>query len=230
MPKRKDWESVVGQTYSELTVLSLEGRDHASKMLVRCQCSCGKVHTLRFNSLQTGKAVSCGHLSREATTTRNTKHGLSRHPDFQVWVDMNKRCHGSNPDFTKNYRDRGISVCEQWRNNPAQFFRDMGPRPQGMSLERVDNSKGYEPSNCVWATMKAQQNNKRTNIFLEFNGKRMTIAQWAEHLGIAKQTLTTRIRAGWSVEAALTEPIRDTNTSGLPIKMVPAHENQNAKN
>ena len=207
MPKREDWESVIGQTFSELTILSLEGRDHASKMLVRCRCSCGAVHTLRFNSLQAGKAVSCGHISREFTSARSTIHGLSRHPDFQVWVDMNKRCHGSNPKFTKNYKDRGIEVCEQWRHNPAQFFNDMGPRPKGMSLERVDNSKGYNPENCVWASMKVQQNNKRTNVFLEFQGKRMTVTQWAEELEIPKQTLLGRLRYGWSVEDVLTRPI-----------------------
>lgn len=212
MPISTDWESVVGQTYSELTVLSLEGRDHASKMLVRCQCSCGKVHTLRFNSIQSGQALSCGHANREATAARNTIHGLSYHPDFQVWVDMNKRCHGSDPGLIKNYKDRGISVCEQWRKDPAQFFKDMGPRTKGMTLERVDNSKGYSPENCVWASMKTQQNNKRTNVVLELHGRRMTISQWANELGMSKNTIWFRVKRGLSHKEVLTNPI-DTRYS-----------------
>lgn len=206
MASRLDWSSVVGQKFGELTILSVEGRDSASKMLVRCQCSCGAQTTVRYNNLQ-GRTTSCGHVIREKTAARNTIHGFSRHPDFQVWVDMNKRCHGSNPNFTKNYKDRGIDVCEQWRHSPAQFFADMGPRGPGMTLERVDNSIGYSPENCIWASMKTQQNNKRTNVVLDFRGKSLTLSQWASELGMKKNTLRLRLISGMSVEEALTKPI-----------------------
>ena len=221
MASRLDWSSVVGQKFGELTILSVEGRDSASKMRVRCQCSCGTQTTVRYNNLQ-GRTTSCGHVIREKTVVRNTIHGLSGHPDFQVWVDMNKRCHGSNPNFTKNYKDRGIFVCSQWRHDPAQFFNDMGPRPKGMTLERINNAKGYSPDNCAWVPMKTQQNNKRTNIFLEFQGVRRTISQWAQSIGMSKSTLSFRLNKGMSVEEALTKPI---DTSRSRAKEIPLAAN-----
>lgn len=207
MALRTDWPSVVGKKFGELTVLSLEGRDRASKMRVKCKCSCGNVVVVRYNNLQ-GRTTSCGHVISQKTSARNIIHGLSGHPDFQVWVDMNKRCHGGNPRFTKNYKDRGISVCPQWRHDPAQFFMDMGPRAEGMTLERVDNSKGYSPENCIWASMKAQQSNKRTNTFLEMDGRRLTISQWAALLGVHKSTLGYRLNTlGWDARRTLSTPL-----------------------
>ena len=206
MVKRNNWDEVLGENFGRLTIVKVVGRDQASKVLVQCTCECGSVVVVRYNNLS-GTTKSCGCLKRDTVADRNYKHGYSRHPDFQVWVDMNKRCHGNNPQFTRNYKDRGITVCPSWRESPEAFFADMGPRPPGATLERVDNEKGYSARNCVWADMKTQQNNKRTNLFLELDGVSRTLSQWADVLKIHKATLHNRYMRGWSVRDILMTPV-----------------------
>jgi hypothetical protein len=96
----------------------------------------------------------------------------------------------------------GIAVCERWKKF-ENFYSDMGNRPVGTSLDRIDGTKGYEPGNCRWATNKQQQVNKRTTVWLEFNGKRQCLKHWAIELGIGRACLQDRIKRGWSVERAL---------------------------
>jgi hypothetical protein len=98
-------------------------------------------------------------------------------------------------------------VCRRWRESFEAFYSDMGPRPtSGHSIDRIDNDGDYEPGNCRWATRSEQQNNRRASRYISFNGKRMTVEQWAEYLGMSRDTLTKRLN-NWSVERALTEPI-----------------------
>lgn len=104
----------------------------------------------------------------------------------------------------KNYGGRGIKVCRRWLRL-RNFITDMGVRPEGMSLERVDNNNGYNPRNCRWASHKDQSNNKRTCKYLTYRGRRQTISQWAEELNISRRTLDSRIRHGWSIRDAITK-------------------------
>jgi hypothetical protein len=115
---------------------------------------------------------------------------------------MISRC--TNPKFPgyKNYGGRGITVCERWRQY-EHFLADMGERPHGMTIERKDNDGNYEPDNCRWATRLEQANNKRTNVFIEFDGKRMTRSQWERELGLGSTTLRNRLRNGKSIEEAM---------------------------
>jgi hypothetical protein len=92
--------------------------------------------------------------------------------------------------------------------NFENFFQDMGERPKGLTLERKDNEKGYEPGNCIWATRKAQANNRRCSRLIEFNGQIRTLKQWAEQTGIHWGTIVDRLNRGWTAEDALTKPIR----------------------
>lgn len=207
MKERSDWDRVIGEVHGHLTIVCLAGRNADSKMLVHCLCKCGVKLTVRYNNVAQSrrKTPSCGCLKDAATSTRNTIHGLSGHPYHQCWVDMNKRCN----DLTnENYGARGITVCPEWKDSPAQFFSDMGSKPDpSYTLERKNNELGYSKGNCEWKPMVDQQNNKRTNVFLEHDGKRMTIAQWARHLGMDKNTLFYRLSKNWPVERCLTEPV-----------------------
>jgi hypothetical protein len=115
---------------------------------------------------------------------------------------MRDRCYNSkNPSF-EHYGGRGIKVCEQWRENFAQFVADMGEAPEGKSLDRIDNDLGYSPENCRWATIKEQLNNQRRNHRITHDGKTQTLAQWADELGIRVDTLHKRIQR-MSAEKAL---------------------------
>lgn len=108
---------------------------------------------------------------------------------YLTWDTMNQRCR--NPKNTNYPNYAGITVCDRWRKF-ENFLADMGERPKKFTLERVDNSRGYEPGNCKWATRQEQLNNKRTNVFIEHDGKRMTLTRWAQFLGINLYTLRYR--------------------------------------
>lgn len=99
--------------------------------------------------------------------------------------------------------DRGIKVCDKWANSFEAFLEDMGEKPKGLTLERIDVNDGYYPENCTWATIKDQANNRTSNRILTHNGKSMTAAQWAEHLEISYPMLRMRLHRGWSTKRAL---------------------------
>jgi hypothetical protein len=132
---------------------------------------------------------------------------------------MKQRC--ENPNNPKYYRygARGIKVCERWRRSFEVFSKDMGPRPEGHSIERRDNDGNYEPSNCVWATRKAQQRNRCTNKFVEYLGNKMTLFEAVEisKTIIPYETIYFRLRQGWELSQALTRPL---NPNGRPRKAI----------
>jgi hypothetical protein len=132
----------------------------------------------------------------------------TKHPLYQVWAALKYRCLNPNSSKWKNYGGRGITVCKRWIDSFENFLEDMGERPEGSSLERINVDGNYEPGNCRWATQKEQQNNKRNNKKLTYKGKTQTIAEWSRELQISKVTLRERILRGWSVERTLSTPLR----------------------
>lgn len=150
----------------------------------------------------------------------NYKHGLKNHRLHSVWSDMLGRCHSVTNRAYKDYGARGITVCKEWREDFMSFFMwamKEGYR-KGLSLDRIDNNKGYSPMNCRWVTMKEQSNNRRSNHLLTFNGKTQTMQQWADETGINYWTIRDRLaRCHWSVEKTLTQPVRKRGKGGLSI-------------
>ena len=141
----------------------------------------------------------------------NVKHGHcpkngKASPEYNSWYSMKARCYNKNHQAYHRYGGAGIEVCPAWRNEFSAFLKDMGPRPAGTTLERIDNSKGYEPGNCHWATDVEQNNNKSTNVKITANGQTMTIAQWARHLGVGVSTLRSRLNRGVDPVVAVSTP------------------------
>jgi hypothetical protein len=130
----------------------------------------------------------------------------SRSKEYRCYVRMIHRCH--NPDYGgyERYGARGIAVCARWRESFANFLSDMGraPTPEH-SIEREKNDQGYSPDNCKWATREVQDNNRRTSVHLEFDGRRQTIAQWAREMGVSRKKLWKRKKLGWADNEVLRE-------------------------
>lgn len=131
--------------------------------------------------------------------------GLRATRAYTSWDGMIQRCFNPNNKRFKGYGGRGITVCERWRKF-HDFYADMGERPSGLSIDRINNDGDYEPGNCRWATPKQQQNNLRTNAFIEFRGERLRKHEWARRMGISIGALFFRLQHGWSIERALTTP------------------------
>ncbi len=200
-----------------LVFVSVSDRKEKRGIYFNCLCDCGARVTVRSDHFGKAAIKSCGCLRRDtiASIGRGTKtHGGSRSAEYQIWVSMIRRCHDKKNCNYRLYGARGITVCERWRESFQAFMDDMGKRPEGvypsgrsrLSIDRFPNNDGdYEPGNCRWAVGLQQGNNKRTNVFLSFDGKNLTLMEWSRVLKMAHPTLRARIRSGWSVERALTE-------------------------
>lgn len=135
-------------------------------------------------------------MKRPDVSKRNFKHGMARTPSWRSWVGMFDRCYNKKNHAYKNYGGRGISVCRRWHKF-INFYADMGDRPPGASIERIDNDGNYNPSNCKWATRAEQRRNSRQNVLIRFGGITMCMADWAKESGISRAVLHARIKSGW---------------------------------
>jgi len=127
---------------------------------------------------------------------------------YYSWRDMHRRCKKSTDRDFYRYGARGISVCEEW-NSFENFLNDMCYRPEGrISIDRIDNSLNYSKQNCKWSTPAEQQRNTSNTRFIEFNGTRLCVTDWAIKIGIKPNTLTRRLLNGWSIERALCEEVK----------------------
>ena len=205
---------LVGLKFGRLTVVSYAGKDAHCRKYWNCLCRCGKPTTVRGDELNSGDILSCGCLHSEIVSRMlkdRLKHGCSVRghmtPEYHAWANMHTRCSNSKTREFKRYGGRGIRVCLRW-NDFRNFLADMGQRPAGKTIDRIDNSKGYEPENCRWATPKEQARNTRQNVTFEFNESRRCLAEWSELFNIRYATLRWRVKIGnWPIRRALTETV-----------------------
>lgn len=200
-----------GQRFGRLTVFNpIRG---GREVKWDCLCDCGNTAVVLGHCLRSGDTASCGCIRRETTAARghnHLRHGAARlgkrTPGYGVWTRLRNRCTNPNHQDWENYGGRGITVCTRW-DTFENFLADMGSRPSPKhSIERREVDGNYEPSNCEWATLVTQANNKRRNHKLTFAGKTLSISQWARELEVSKQVLLERVRSGWSVEDVLLKP------------------------
>jgi hypothetical protein len=188
-----------GDTYGRWTVIEADMAASTSKHLKwRCRCACGVERSVWGDALRSAASTSCGCYNRErvseVTSARNFKHGLSTTPEYASWQHMVNRCQNPKTDCFENYGGRGITVCDRWATSFENFRADMGPRPSlAHTLDRIDNEKGYSPDNCRWATRRVQLCNRRNARLVSIGGETKTITEWAESLGISRNTLTYRL-------------------------------------
>lgn len=203
-PSRGKRLDLTGQTFGYLQVLK-EAPLGAGGRMWWCRCACGKVKAFWQDALVRGGSKSCrcrmpkrvkhGHLlNRKATRT------------YKSWQGMLRRTTKKNSKDWKNYGGRGITVCRRWRRF-ENFLADMGERPPGTTLDRKNNSRGYTPGNCQWATRKEQNRNSRRCRILRLASISKPLWKWAEDLAVPKSRIWARLNLGWSVKRALTEPV-----------------------
>lgn len=214
MASNKDRETI-GSTFGRLTALSaVESQTKPpGRRRYLCRCSCGSEVTVDGSSLRNGNTKSCGCLISEGIIERSTKHGFARScgelPEYSAWSMTRQRCENPNQRDYKYYGGRGIRVCERWKNF-SNFIDDMGPRPPGYTLERVNNDLDYGPENCVWAPRRAQTKNRRITNLLTCWGQTKTFSEWSDITGIAYSTIKARVkRLGYPPEIALTKPVKE---------------------
>ena len=203
-----------------LTAIESTARRSGNNVVWRCLCDCGRETFVHSGNLADGTTKSCGCWKRD----RGFKHGATTHrtatPEYSAWAAMHRRCENPNNPRYKHYGARGIQVCERWKDF-APFLADMGPRPDGFTLERVDRTGNYDPANCQWASYAVQNRNTSRNRFLTWNGERMCLRDWCTQLGLPRHVFYRRLRAGWSIEQALRTPLKHE----APLQAKPSESN-----
>lgn len=213
MPRKM--EDIRGRRFGRLVVLDfVETRPKYQHMWL-CQCDCGNQKIVSRSNLGRG-VVSCGckRLEDREKHKFKPKHGQSKSRLYGVWGSMVDRCINPNANEYENYGGRGITVCNEWRNDYVAFaewamangYDEKSDRSHSL-LDRIDVNGNYEPSNCRFVTMKAQSRNKRSNVLITYNGETHCLSEWAEIAGIRYGTFLKRLYAGWSMEDAMNKPL-----------------------
>lgn len=213
---------LAGKKFGRLSVLS-RGPNAGRHPQWHCRCDCGKETLVHGRHIRSGITKSCGCLGRENVVKSNTKHGRCGQPIYQTWKAMIRRCYGVTGKDYPAYGGRGIFVCSEWRFSFSAFLEDMGERPQGTSLDRIDNDGPYSPDNCRWATPAQQCANKRNNVLVTRNGKTQTAAQWERELGFSRGTIRQRIRVSKYTGERLFSPRQNTGRASTHLSLPLTH-------
>lgn len=201
--------NIIGQVFGKLRVIRKDSDfyfpsgSHSEKYL--CECECGNLVVVGRKNLLSGNSKSCGCQRLDASVRRLTTHGGKHSRLYNIWCAMKDRCYRSSNHVYKDYGGRGIYVCEEWKSDFSNF-RDWAMNNgynDHLTIDRIDVNGIYEPSNCRWADMNVQANNRRNSIRIEYNGECHSIPEWSKITGISYDTIHGRYSAGMSVEDIL---------------------------
>ena len=197
---------IAGQQFERLTALHRD--EHKRGTYWICRCVCGAIKSFRSRSLMRGLIVSCGCKKRDSLL----RHGGSGTDTHTSWQSMLSRCRKKTPNY---YMERGITVCQRWLKF-ENFLADMGERPEGMTLDRINNDGNYEPGNCRWATRSEQARNTRKSIHITYRGKTQPLVDWAKELRMSYDLLFFRLRIKWETpEFAFSRPSKKSHKQNL---------------
>lgn len=196
-------QKLEGIRFGRLVAIARGEPDAKRNARWRCRCDCGTEKLVYQQALNSGVTRSCGCLIRETTKSFHTTHGRSKEPLFKVWVAMVQRCTNPNDKKYRHYGGRGIAVCERWRSDFTAFAADMGPRPPGGTIDRIDNDGNYEPANCRWATKAEQNSNRRTTLMVQVDGQEIPLSEACKRYRIPYATARHRLHRGWPVSRIL---------------------------
>lgn len=205
------FKDLTGKRFGRLVALSYVGSIKNTSTWL-CRCDCGTEKNVSGPALRRGTSTSCGCFRESIRSDLHHIHGMTESVEYKTWTRMRSRCTSPTCREWPHYGGRGITICERWEAF-ENFYQDMGPRPKGHSIDRIDNDGNYEPANCRWATVDQQLRNKRTVTKITLNGETLCLAEWARRAGICYGTVAHRIKRGWSAEDAITKPVRSLKAS-----------------
>lgn len=205
MSKLKD---ITGQKFSMLTVVSRAENAKSGKAMWSCVCDCGRATIVSGSNLRNGSVKSCGCLLHKTSPTKT--HGQSKTRLYRIWSAIKNRCKNTNVPSYKDYGARGITVCDEWACSFKEFEKwalESGYSDE-LTIERIDNDKGYCPENCTWITKGEQAGHRRSCIMIEYKGKTQNLMQWCKELGLYYPRVHDRMYAGgMSFEEAISMPV-----------------------
>ena len=186
---------------------------HRTQWLCECMCKDTDRNTITASpsSITSGQILSCGCINKERLIQQNidnSKHSMCNTRLYKIWKHMHTRCYNQNDEHYQDYGQRGIEICDSWKDDFLEFYNwsISNGYNNNLSIDRIDVNGNYEPSNCRWVTIKKQQNNKRNSVYLTYNNETHTIAEWHEIIpSINLSTMYYRYHAGWSAEDILTK-------------------------
>lgn len=193
----------IGKRFGKLTVSSLSRpSQNSGSSQVDCLCECGDLRPYYIGNLAKMLDPMCPSCKPSARPSK----GRHQHPLFATWKGIIQRCENPNHTHYSDYGARGIQLCPKWRSDFEAFAADMGERPAGHSIDRINPDGPYAPDNCRWATAKTQLNNRRDTIKIEWRGQEITATEACEIAGISKALLLWRVKRGWPIEKTMTTP------------------------
>lgn len=197
----------MNKKYGKLTILGIEYQKKYSNGtiidFVKCKCECGNTKIINFNNIKRGLVKSCGCITK-------TVNGMSKTRIYQIYRHLINRCYREKDISYKNYGNKGIIVCDEWKNDFMSFYNwsMANGYANDLTIDRIDVNGNYEPSNCRWVNMAVQQNNRSNNRILEYKGQKKTITEWAKYCGLSYRNLYYRLNNGYTIEEAIEKPKR----------------------
>ena len=193
---------LTGNKYGRLTVLRESGRTIYRSVTWECLCDCGNRVSITSHHLTSGHTQSCGCYQKDRAAEGQRTHGLCDTPTYHSWRGMKERCLNPQNKAYRWYGGNGVKICDRWLDF-GEFLQDMGKRPKGMTIERIDTTGNYSPENCTWVPAKKQTQNTRSNVMVTHNGQTLCIAELARREKVPYGRLQSRLKKGWDVERAL---------------------------
>ena len=200
-----------GKKFGRLIVVEYVGEDKSRHAMWKCHCECGTEIVTAAYRLKNGTCKSCGCYREEKLNIVRNKHNMSHSRLYRAWGKMNYRGKSKTWYNAHRYAERGISVCKEWAVS-FETFADWAVKngyDDNLSLDRIDNNKGYSPDNCRWVDRTSQQRNREVTLVYEYKGELKPLAEWTEIIGMKYKTLYDRVKKrGWSIEKALEMPLQ----------------------
>ena len=212
-------KDLTGMRFGRYTVIRRVENDKHANAVWLCRCDCGNEKAVVGSALRKGAVVSCGCYHKEDVSKRFTKHGMAKTRIRNIWNHVKQRCTNPNDRAFPYYGGRGITVCEEWKNDFVSFYNwaMQNGYTDELTLDRIDTNGNYCPSNCRWVTRKEQQNNTRYVHNYTINGKTKSIAEWCRIYNAPYERVRRRVvDEGWNIVDAMTAPALDAH--GKPRK------------